>query len=93
LLSQGSYQGHTALWLENDYLRITVLPEKGADICQITYKPNPIDLLLVTPAGLRPPADRPPTDFLENYEGGWQTLLPNVNDACEYRGAAIPMHG
>ncbi len=28
-----------------------------------------------------------------NYEGGWQELLPNVNEACTYRGKRIPFHG
>ncbi|MDI7277406.1 MAG: DUF4432 family protein, partial [Anaerolineae bacterium] len=46
-----------------------------------------------TPAGLRPPGPQPVTDFLENYEGGWQELLPNLNDACTWRGVEVPFHG
>jgi galactose mutarotase-like enzyme len=46
-----------------------------------------------TPWGLKPPTGQPVEDFLENYEGGWQVLFPNANDACEYRGRSIPFHG
>ncbi|MDI7276137.1 MAG: DUF4432 domain-containing protein, partial [Anaerolineae bacterium] len=70
MLSTGTVHGHTALWLENDLLRLTVLPEKGSDIWEFVHKPTGIDLLLKTPAGLRPPGPQPVTDFLENYEGG-----------------------
>jgi hypothetical protein len=85
--------GHRALSLESDLLRVTVLPDKGADVYELFYKPLGIDCLLKTPAGLQPPADHPPADFLSNYEGGWQELLPNIGDPCEHRGRAIPFHG
>jgi galactose mutarotase-like enzyme len=84
--------GHEALTLENAHLRVTVLPEKGADIYELVYLPSGIDCLMKTPAGLRPPAAEP-AGFLDNYEGGWQELFPNANDACEYGGHAIPFHG
>ena len=32
-------------------------------------------------------------EFLANYEGGWQELLPSCNDPCSYRGTEIPFHG
>jgi len=85
--------GHRALKLENGRLRIVVLPQKGADIYELTHLPSGVQFLMHTPWGLKPPSPQPPTDFLENYEGGWQVLFPNINDPCEYRGRQIPFHG
>jgi len=93
MITTGTVQGHPAVWLENDLLKVTVLPEKGADIYELIHKPSGVDFLLKTPDGLRPPGDRPATDFLENYAGGWQELFPNANDACNYRGQVLPFHG
>jgi hypothetical protein len=93
MLITGSQRGHTALWLENEILRVGVLPEKGADIFEFTSLPDGLQLLMESPAGLRPPAATPPADFLENYEGGWQELFPNHGEACELSGQLIPMHG
>jgi galactose mutarotase-like enzyme len=84
---------HTCLWMENDILKLAVLPHKGADIAEFIHKPSGIQFLMRTPAGLQPPGEQPPADFLDNYEGGWQELFPNVNDGCEYRGHLIPFHG
>jgi hypothetical protein len=85
--------GHPAVILETSLLRVAVLPEKGADIFEITYLPAGIDCLMKTPSGLKPPGGEPQRHFLDNYEGAWQELFPNANDACEYRGRAIPFHG
>lgn len=93
MLMNGTYHGHHALWLQNELLSVTVLPEKGADIVEFIYRPASIQFLMKTPSGLKPPGSQPPAEFLENYEGGWQELFPNHNDACEYRGRTIPMHG
>lgn len=93
MITDGSINGHRAVWLENDLLRVAVLPEKGADIFELVYTPTGTNLLLNTPAGLLPPGPQPPADFLENYEGGWQELLPNINDGCTYRGIEVPFHG
>src|SRR4030042_1419243 len=89
----GGTGGHRFVTLENDLLRVSVLPEKGADIYELVDLASGVDVLMKTPWGLRPPGDRPPTDFLENYEGCWQELFPSVNDACQVRGAEIPFHG
>ena len=85
--------GHQAVCLENGFLRIVVLPQKGCDIYEFTHLPSGVQFLMRTPWGLQPPKSQPPSDFLENYEGGWQTLFPNINDACTYRGIDIPFHG
>ena len=93
MLITGVEGGNPALWLENEQLRVGILPQKGADIFEFTYRPTGIQLLMQTPWGLKAPGNRPPAEFLENYEGGWQELFPNHGDACTFHGQAIPMHG
>jgi hypothetical protein len=93
MLTTETIHGHPAVILDNGQLRVTVLPEKGADIYRLVHLPADVDALMKTPWGLNPPGERPPTDFLENYEGGWQELFPSANDACTYRGVSIPFHG
>jgi galactose mutarotase-like enzyme len=85
--------GHRAVVLQSDRLRVTVLPEKGADIYALVERSSGVDALMKTPWGLRPPAATGPADFLENYEGAWQELFPSANDACDYQGCSIPFHG
>jgi hypothetical protein len=90
--------GWKELVLENDVLQVTVLPEKGADIVGFLHKATGVDPLFRAPWGLQPPG-APPREgsdgraFLENYEGCWQELFPNVNDPSEYRGVMVPFHG
>jgi hypothetical protein len=91
-------RGWRAVHLTSDVLEVTVLPDKGADIYALTDLASGIDPLLRTPWGLQPPGapPRPGSSgmaFLENYEGGWQELFPNTNDAANYRGIAVPFHG
>ncbi len=97
-ITTGSEAGHKAIYLENDLLRITVLPEKGADIYAFLHKPSGIDFLWKNPVGLWPPGS-PPHDgsedmgFLQNYEGCWQELFPSCNGPTTYNGQTIPFHG
>jgi hypothetical protein len=93
MIRKGVIVGHPAVWIENDCLSIIVLPEKGADIYQITEKGSGINFLMQTPQGLRPPDKQPASDFLDNYEGGWQELFPNPGDEVEYKGEKLPFHG
>lgn len=93
MFRQGEAGGHAAVWIENEALRLTILPEKGADIFEFVHKPSAVDCLMRTPSGLQPPGDAPQADFLANYEGAWQELFPNTNDACLYRGQTLPLHG
>lgn len=97
-ITTGSEAGHKALYLENDLVRITVLPEKGADIYTFLHKPTGIDFLWKNPIGLWPPGS-PPHDgsgdmgFLQNYEGCWQELFPSCNGPSTYQQNTIPFHG
>lgn len=84
--------------LEDDELRVAVLPEKGADIVELLHKPSGVDPLFRAPWGLQPPGSPQREgsgefEFLWNYEGCWQELFPNVNDPASYRGETLPFHG
>ncbi len=94
----GEVAGWRAVVLENEALRVTVLPDKGADIYSLVELRSEIDVLFKAPWGLQPPGAPPlagsgDDEFLWNYEGGWQELFPSVNDPCTYRGERIPFHG
>ncbi len=97
MIEHASVSGHAAIYLDNGCLRVGVLPGKGADIFEFIYVAGgdsaPIQLLMQTPWSLKSPGDGRQEDFLDNYEGGWQELFPNANDACSYREEAIPFHG
>jgi len=97
-VSRGSVAGWESVVLETDELRVSVLPEKGADIYELVDRRTGTDVLFKGPWGLRPPGSPPlegsgEDEFMWNYEGGWQELLPSVNEACSYRGRRIPFHG
>jgi hypothetical protein len=97
MIRQGLANRHLALWLENELLSVGVLPHKGGDIFELHYRSpgrsESVQFLMQTPWGLKPPGTQPQTDFLDNYEGGWQELFPNANDGCQYHGQDIPFHG
>lgn len=95
---EGVVEGWRALTVENDALRLTVLPDKGADMVELVDLRSGIDPLFKGPWGLLPPGSQPregsgDVEFLANYEGTWQELFPNVNEAASYRGKRIPFHG
>jgi galactose mutarotase-like enzyme len=97
-ISNGEVNGWRSLVLESEALRVDVLPDKGADIYSLADLRTGVDVLFKAPWGLRPPGSPAlegsgDDEFLWNYEGGWQELLPSVNEACTYRGRRIPFHG
>ena len=93
-----SRSGWAELVLENEELRVTMLPDKGADIVGFEHKASGVDPLFRAPWGLQPAGSEPREGsaghaFLENYGGGWQELFPNAGDPCTYGGETIPFHG
>lgn len=91
--------GFRAINLENESLFVCVLPDKGADIYQLTFKPKDIDVLWKSPWGLRcldagfATATNSHVAWTENYEGGWQEIFPSGGDACQYKGVELNFHG
>lgn len=96
-VTEFAHLGYPALALENDKLRITLLPGKGSDVIQFLYKPLDTDFMWASHPGLQPAGDlkgsaAPSNLFLDNYPGGWQEILPNFGDPCEYRGIKLGLH-
>jgi hypothetical protein len=84
--------------IEGSDLRVTVLPERGAEISSIVHVPTGTETLYQAVWG-RPGPEDPPLDgsdgvaFLERYAGGWQELFPNAGDPTTVEGRDYPFHG
>ena len=92
--------GYRTVVFENDIMSATVLPEKGADIHALVYKPRAMDVLWKAPWGVKRaagPAGVATGDseaaWMDLYPGGWQEIFPNGGDACVYKGAWLGFHG
>lgn len=97
-IREGEIEGWRSLVLEDGAVRVTVLPDKGADIIELVDLETGVDPLFRAPWGLAPPGAPPregsgDVEFLWNYQGTWQELFPNANDAARYQGETIPFHG
>jgi len=74
--------------LESDWLRASVLPEVGAKIYDLIWKPEGRNLLWHNPRIL--PQPYPLDGNFDNYWcGGWDDGFPTC-DPCEYRGEQYP---
>ena len=83
--------GLSSILLENRYLRVLVLPEAGARIWQITYKPLDVDLLWNNPR-VKPARQALHACYDDVWSGGWDDLFPN-DEAATLQGHALPDHG
>ncbi|MFI6324557.1 DUF4432 family protein [Nonomuraea sp. NPDC050556] len=90
-------QGMRAVVLENEFLRVTVLADKGGDVVEFLYKPTDTDYVWLSPQGLREDARHLAADdvgaFIDHYEGGWQEIFPNGGAPSTYQGARLAQHG
>ncbi len=86
-----SYRDLRAVVLENRLLRVAILPEAGAKIWQITYKPLDVDLLWNNP---RSAPSRLPLNsrYDDVWSGGWDELFPN-DEISVIEGEGYPDHG
>ena len=93
-----SYKGMKVVWMENEWLKIGILVDRGADIFEFRYKPNNLNFLLNLPGKLRNPQSDfsqmrdTKNQFEDYYYGGWQEVLPN-SPTFNYRGASLGQHG
>ncbi|MGW0483190.1 DUF4432 family protein [Nonomuraea sp. NPDC003214] len=98
-LRQGTLDGIDCVTLENELLRVTVLPGKGGDVVEFLHKPTDTDFVWLSPQGLRDPrghlqgAADDVAPFADHYEGGWQEAFPNGGAPSTYRGARLAQHG
>lgn len=66
--------------LENEYLKISILIDKGTDIFEFLYKPKDTDFMWLSPWGIKSPSNFVSTipskdgNFMDYYEGGWQEI-------------------
>jgi hypothetical protein len=86
-----SYCGLRAVVLENRLLRVVILPEAGAKIWQITFKPLDADLLWNNPRVL-PQILPMGSRYDDVWSGGWDELFPN-DEAAVIDGESYPDHG
>jgi hypothetical protein len=83
--------GMRSILLENSLLRLVILPDVGAKIDQITYKPLAADLLWRHPHLI--PAPHPSgTCYDDVWSGGWDELFPN-DEPGPIDGRLLPDHG
>ncbi len=83
--------GLRAVVLENKSLRVVVLPEAGAKVLQIHYKPLAADLLWNNPS-IAPSRQPVYASYDDTWSGGWDELFPN-DEAGELLGFQLPDHG
>ncbi len=91
ITSGSTAQGLRSILLENALLRLEVLPDAGAKINQITYKPLGADLLWHNPR-LSPARHDPSACYDDVWSGGWDELFPN-DEPGSVNGYLLPDHG
>lgn len=87
----GSYRGLRVITLENDLLRLQILPEAGAKIWQITYLPLSADLLWNN-SRIPPARHTIHACYDDVWSGGWDELFPNDEETA-ILGERYPDHG
>lgn len=93
-----TYCGLQTIVLENEKLRVVVLPEKGGEIYSIQYKPMDVDPLLHF-RSLQSPRPFPETiplsdgAFTDYYDGGWQVMFPSGGGPNAAFGMEMGRHG
>ncbi|MFB6136798.1 MAG: DUF4432 family protein [Halobacteriaceae archaeon] len=92
------YRGVDAVFLENDHLRVLVLPGKGGDVLEFRDKRADVDSLWHADHNWQPPIDAavPPVDptaWHDHYPGGWQVNLPVAGFTDSFGDAPYGLHG
>lgn len=83
--------GLRSIEIENEKLRLIILPEAGAKVWQIRYKPLAVDVLWNNPS--LPVSQQPLyASYDDTWSGGWDELFPN-DEAAELLGYSLPDHG
>ncbi len=86
------YCGLRVVRLENDFLRLDVLPELGGKVYNFIHKPSGRNLLWQNPR-LAPARQAYGASFDDNWCGGWDELIPNDVTCPEPEGDMLPDHG
>lgn len=83
------------LTLLTDEITLVALPGHGGDLHSLTHTGTGVDVLFKpqwTPSGT-PALGGARPEWLADYRGGWQVLLPNAGDECERDGHVWGFHG
>jgi galactose mutarotase-like enzyme len=98
-VNEYTWNGMRLVVMENERLRVSVLPDKGADIVEFRYKQADVDVLWHAPQRIPAPGSYIPTvaraggSFLDYYGGGWQEVFPSAGPPTVYKGAELGQHG
>jgi galactose mutarotase-like enzyme len=88
---EATIHGLRSIELENDWLRVSVLPEVGAKIYDLIWKPSGRNFLWHNPRII--PQTYPIEANFDNYWcGGWDDGFPTC-DECDFRGEHYPNLG
>src|SRR5512137_2831249 len=97
-LMRDSWYGSPAWRLEDDALRIIVVPEAGGKIVSLLDRRTGYEWL-IQPAHANPFRLLPPGSVYNDEQvGGWDEMLPTIlagpdPEPGPYEGAALPDHG
>lgn len=83
--------GLDTIVVENRYLHIEILPEAGAKIRQIVYKPLAAEILWNN-VGVPAASHAIDTPYDDVWSGGWDELFPN-DEPASIDGRQFPDHG
>jgi galactose mutarotase-like enzyme len=95
----GKSRGWEIAVIQSAKLRVSILVGKGCDVVEVLYKPTDLDLTPRTGRGLRrrDEAIAAPWSemgsFLDQYEGGWQEIIPHGGQPGDFQGARFAQHG
>lgn len=88
---QWTHRGLRTIVLENDRIRVEILPELGARVNRIEHRASGTDLLWHNPR-IEPRAVPIGASYDDNFAGGWDELFPN-DFAGPVGDANYPDHG
>ncbi len=87
-----SFKGLQVVRLENEIIRIDLLPQLGAKIWNIVHKPSNRNMLWHNPH-VAPQPQPFGTHFDDVWSGGWDELIPNDVPTEVTFGDVLPDHG
>lgn len=94
------FRGIDTVILENEYLRVVVLPGKGGDILELRDKRTDVNPLFEAPHNWQIPdsryvqsVDTDTAAWMDHYPGGWQDCLPMGGNNPTAHGAEYGIHG
>jgi galactose mutarotase-like enzyme len=93
-----TYKGMQTIVMENEKVRISILPDKGTEIYEFLYKPFDLDIMWLSTKGIQNPfqfsnlGSDPSLSFIDFYSGAWQEVFPNGGPPSSSLGASFGQH-